>query len=129
MLNDPLANALSLIRNAEKSGKTVCTIEPVSTLLENVLTILHEHQYLGEIKKEKTPRGVQLTIPLLGNINLCGAIKPRFSARKDTIEKFEKQFLPASEFGILILTTPKGVMTHKDAKKKGLGGRLLAYCY
>jgi small subunit ribosomal protein S8 len=39
------------------------------------------------------------------------------------------RYLPAKEFGILIMTTPKGVMTHKQAKEENIGGILLAYVY
>ena len=44
-------------------------------------------------------------------------------------EKYEKRFLPAKDFGIIIMTTPQGIMTHIEAKKKSTGGKLLAYCY
>ena len=66
---------------------------------------------------------------LEGNINKCGVIKPRHAVKKDEFEKFEKRYLPAKNFGILILTTPEGIMTHHDAKERGIGGRLLAYMY
>ena len=49
--------------------------------------------------------------------------------KKEEFEKFEKRFLPAQDFGILILTTNQGVMTHKEAKERKIGGRLLAYVY
>jgi len=45
------------------------------------------------------------------------------------MEKFEARYLPAQDFGILIITTNRGVMTHSDAKKMGVGGKLLAYVY
>ena len=48
---------------------------------------------------------------------------------KDEFEKFEKRYLPAKNFGILIVTTPEGIMTHNEAKERGIGGRLLAYMY
>ena len=38
-------------------------------------------------------------------------------------EKFEKRYLPAKNFGILIVTTPEGIMTHYEAKERGIGGR------
>ena len=49
--------------------------------------------------------------------------------KKADFEKFERRYLPAKDMGILIVSTPAGIMTHVEAKKKGLGGRLLAYCY
>jgi len=44
-------------------------------------------------------------------------------------EKWEKRFLPAFDFGLLIVSTSQGVMTHKEAREKGIGGRLIAYVY
>ena len=44
-------------------------------------------------------------------------------------EKVEKQYLPAKEFGVIIVTTSKGIMTLSQAKELGIGGKLLAYCY
>ncbi|MEM2568018.1 MAG: 30S ribosomal protein S8, partial [Candidatus Bathyarchaeia archaeon] len=38
-------------------------------------------------------------------------------------------FLPSREVGLLIISTPRGVLSHKEAKEKGIGGRLLAYVY
>ena len=72
---------------------------------------------------------VFVKIKLLKRINECGTIKPRFSVEHTDFVKWEKQFLPARDFGTLVVSTPGGVMTHREAKEKGIGGRLLAYVY
>ncbi|MEM3026452.1 MAG: 30S ribosomal protein S8, partial [Thermoproteota archaeon] len=43
--------------------------------------------------------------------------------------KFEKMFLPAFNVGLLIVSTPQGLMTHSEAKSRKIGGRLIAYVY
>ncbi len=129
MLNDPLANALSGILNSEKAGKQKYTIKPTSKIIKGVLKVMNENRYLGEYKEVDDARGSILKVNLIGNINKCGAIKPKYAVKLEDIEKFEKRYLPAKDFGILILTTPKGIISHKEAKEKGVGGRLLAYCY
>ncbi len=129
MQNDLLSSALSKIANAEKAGKTACVIHPTSKVVKGVLTIIHDNKYIGAISEDTTKRGAVHTISLLGNINKCGAIKPRHSVAKEEYEKFEKRFLPAKDFGILVVSTPKGIMTHYEAKKNNIGGKLLAYCY
>lgn len=128
-LNDPLANAMSTIYNAQKRGKTACTIYPSSGIIKRVLKILQEARYLGEFKETKDVRGSYLVVQLIGAINKCGAIKPRFSVKKESFERFEQRFLVAKDFGILVVSTPQGMMTHIEAKEKGIGGRLFAYCY
>lgn len=129
MLNDPLANALSGILNYDKAGKKEYLVHPASKLLMRVLTILNEQGYLGSTEVVTDARGGVLKVNLLGNINKCGVIKPRFAVTMDEYEKFEKRFLPAKGVGVLIVSTIKGLMTHEDAKAQTLGGRLIAYCY
>jgi len=128
-LNDPLANLMSNINNAEGVGKEEITIRPSSKIILQVLKILHDHHYIGEFKEIKTNKGNLINVKLINHINKCGAIKPRFAVEKNEFEKFEKRFLLAKDLGIIIVSTTKGIMIHIEAKKKGLGGRLLAYCY
>ena len=129
MLNDTLATALSSILNKEKIGKKECIIRPTSKIIKIVLQIMNENQYIGSFEEVITIKGNLLKLNLLGNINKCGAIKPRFSIKKDGYEKFEKRYLPAKDFGIIFVSTSKGIMTHIESKKKNMGGKLLAYCY
>ena len=129
MMNDPLANALSVILNAEKIGRKECVIKPSSKIIEKVLEIMKDFQFIGEFKKTKTRQGNYLEINLLNNINKCGVIKPRHSIKKDNYEKFEKRFLPAKGFGVLIVSTSKGIMSQEDAKGNESGGKLLAFVY
>ena len=128
MLNDPLANALSHILNCDKLGKKECIIFPSSKTIKFVLNVLKSQNYIGDFK-ETSNKKPMINVNLLGKINKCGAIKPRFSVTLKTIEKFEKRYLPAKDFGILIISTTKGVMKHNEAIKNKLGGRLIAYCY
>ena len=128
-LNDPIANNLSHILNCEKVGKKECTIHPVSKLLVNLLKIMKDHKYIGEFKVNEDNRGGSVHINLIGNINSCGVIKPHFPMKLDDLEKFEKRFLPAKGFGLLIVSTSKGIMIHKELLKHKVGGRLLAFIY
>jgi small subunit ribosomal protein S8 len=128
-LNDTLANALSYMMNMEKIGSRNVVVSPASKVIKQVLTVMHEAGYIGEIKEVETTRGVELHVTLLGRLNKCNAIKPRFSVGLNTYTKYEKRFLPAKDFGLLIVTTNNGIMTHTEAKEKQIGGKLLAYCY
>jgi small subunit ribosomal protein S8 len=113
---DTLADALITILNAEKTGKKTVTVKPASKIIANVLRTVQRAGYLGELEYIENNRGGMFDIQLLGRINKCGVIKPRFPVQKD---KFEDE----------VVTTPEGVMTHEDAKEKNIGGRLLAYIY
>lgn len=129
MLNDPIANTMSAILSYEKVGKKELTITPVSNIIKQVLTIMNEHGYVGELEEISPSKGGIGKLHLLGNINRCGVIKPRFSIKQQDFIKFEKRYLPANGVGILIISTPQGLMTHDQAREKGIGGRLIAYCY
>ncbi|HLC97698.1 MAG TPA: 30S ribosomal protein S8 [Candidatus Nanoarchaeia archaeon] len=129
MFNDPLAAAIAKIYNAERVGKREVEIKPASRLIKTVLGILQNHRYLGGFAEKEDGRGNLLTVQLLGNINKCGVIKPRFSTKRDGFEKWEKRFLPAKDFGVLLVSTSRGLMSHSEAKEKHIGGKLVAYCY
>ncbi|MBS1266232.1 MAG: 30S ribosomal protein S8 [Candidatus Woesearchaeota archaeon] len=129
VLNDPVANVMSNILNAEKIGKKKIRVKPSSKIIVKILEIMKDNHYVGEFNEVKTNRGNYVVINLINNINKCGVIKPKFSVKNTEYEKFEKRFLIAKDFGILVVSTTQGFMTHKQAKKKGLGGRLFAYCY
>jgi len=129
MLNDPLANALSMILNAESRSKKSCTITPVSNLIKKVLTIMNKANYIGKFTETETSKGIVLNVNLLSAINKCGAVKPRYAVKNNDFEKFERKFLPAKDFGFIVVSTSQGVMTHIEAKQKSLGGSLIAYFY
>lgn len=128
-LNDPLANALSTILNSDKVGKKEVLIKPTSNMIKRILQLMQDNKYVGAFTETEDTKGNYLTLNLLGNINNCSVIKPRHAVNKDEFEKFEKRFLPAKNFGMLIVSTPEGIMTHNEAKEKKIGGKLLAYCY
>ncbi|HDQ59650.1 MAG TPA: 30S ribosomal protein S8 [Candidatus Woesearchaeota archaeon] len=128
-MTDLIAQALTQIKNAGSVGKDNCVIKPTSKLLRHVLDIMRLEGYIGEFEIIDNGRGGIIKVQLKGKINKCGAIKPRFAVGNDSLEKFEKRYLPAKDFGVLIMSTTKGVMTHFQAKKEKIGGRLLAYVY
>ncbi|MBO3798764.1 MAG: 30S ribosomal protein S8 [Thermoproteota archaeon] len=128
-LNDPLANALTALQNADLRRKRECIISPASNLIGHVLKILQQSGYIGEFEFIDDGKAGFFRVQLVGRINKCRAIKPRFPASYRDIEKFEKMFLPAFNVGLLIVSTPQGLMTHSEARSRKIGGRLIAYVY
>ena len=126
---DPLNDALVKIYNAEQAGKFNVELTPASKLLGNVLNIMQTSGYVGEIERVENGRGDAFVVELRGTINRCGTVKPRHNVRRQEYEKWETRYLPARDFGLLILTTNSGVMHHNDAKDARIGGKLLAYVY
>lgn len=128
-MGDLISNALSNIRNAEKVNKKEVVIKKVSKLLIEVIKIIKEKGYIGDYDYEDNRRGGTLTIKLINKINHISSIRPRYPCSVEQIERFEKVYLPASDFGIIIMSTSKGLMTHLEAKEKRIGGALIAFCY
>ena len=126
---DPLNDALAKIFNAEQAGKYNVDLSPASKLLGSVLEIMQSSGYVGEIEKNDDGRGGSFIVQLRGAINECGVVKPRHSVRRQEFDKWEGRYLPAQDFGLLILTTNSGIMHHKDAKESRIGGKLLAYVF
>ncbi len=129
MLLDPLNDAMATIRNAESAGKRECNVRPASKLIGRVLTVMQESGYGGGVERLEDGRGGIYKIQLKGSINDCGVIKPRFSVKRTDLDKYEARYLPAQDFGVLILTTTAGVIGHARAKELGVGGKLLAYVF
>ncbi|KXB06585.1 30S ribosomal protein S8 [candidate division MSBL1 archaeon SCGC-AAA382C18] len=129
MSADSLSDALSSIKNHESIRKKKVEIKPASNLIGDVLKVMQVEDYVGEIEYIDDGKGGKFEVELVGNINDCGVIKPRFSVEKDEFEKWEKRYFPAAGFGVLAVSTSEGVISHKEAKEKGIGGRLLGYVY
>jgi len=123
---DTLANALNCLMNAKRAGKFSCTIKPVSKFVISVLEIMKKKGHIEYSVNKDNQQAVDVKIK---NLNKCGAIKPRFYAKKDEVIKYIKRYLPARDFGFLIISTSKGIMDDKDAAEKETGGSLIAYCY
>ncbi|MCD6227596.1 30S ribosomal protein S8 [Candidatus Micrarchaeota archaeon] len=128
MSKDLLADALNIIKTHEAINKTKCRI-PASKLIKEVLKVMQQHDYVDEFEYIDDGKSGYFEVKLKGAINKCNVIKPRFPVKRTEWPQWEQQYIPAEGFGILIVTTPQGVMTNDDAKKNGIGGRLLAYVY
>src|SRR3989344_1889122 len=113
--NDSLANALSKILANDKLVRATVTLFPASTLTKQVLTVLKENIYTGDYIEHDDDKGDYIILNLIGRINKCGVIKPRFSVKTQAFERFEKRYLPSRDFGIMIVSTSQGLMTHTQA--------------
>lgn len=126
---DTLANGLTTVINNEMRNKHECIISPASKLLGRVLRIMQLNGYIGEFEFIDDGRSGKFKVQLLGRINKCGAVRPRFSVGMDEFEEWEKKFLPSRDVGILVVSTSKGALSHKEAREKNVGGRLIAFVY
>jgi small subunit ribosomal protein S8 len=129
MQSDPLNDAMSTIKNAASVGKSECTIRPSSKLIGRVLKVMQEYGYINQFEFVEDGKAGVFKVRIQANKHDCGVIKPRYSVQKNDLERFESRYLPAQDFGVLIMTTTAGVVSHARAKELGVGGKLLAYVY
>jgi small subunit ribosomal protein S8 len=116
MKQDVINDTLVAIKNAEAVGKPEVVAGPTSKLLKGVLKIMQQLGYIGEFEQTDDRRGGKFKITLTHKLNKCGAVKPRFAVKKEEYEKWEQRYLPARDFGILIVSTSSGLMTHYESK-------------
>lgn len=123
MSRDIIADTLNEIMNAKKAGKAYIEVSRHSKLLLNVLEMMKN---LGYIEYELENNRLKIIMKDLGE---CKAIKPRYNVRRETLERFVRRYLPARNFGYVIVSTSKGLMTHEEANENKIGGNLIAYFY
>lgn len=123
MSRDIISDILNEIMNAKKARKEFVETTRHSKLLAKVLDMMKHYGYIDyEIKDDV----LRVT---LKEVNECKAIKPRYTVAIKDIEKYVRRFLPARNFGYVVVSTSKGLMTHQEAQENKIGGSLIAYFY
>ena len=124
---DFIANALTLIRNAQAVSKEKVKI-PFSSLVWNIVKVLEKKSFIEEASKKgrNLNRFIELKIKYDENGEPFIRGLKKVSKQGQRIYIGSKDIRPVrSGYGISIISTPKGVMTGQDAKKKNLGGEIL----
>ena len=124
-----LADCLKTIVNAEKRGRRQVLIHPSSKVVVRFLQCMQKRGYIGEFEIVDDHRSGKIVINLLGRINKCGVISPRFDVTIDRIEQITSDLLPSRQFGHVVLTTSYGIMDHEEARKRHTGGKILGFFF
>lgn len=134
MVNDPIADMLTRIRNALMAGKPSVSI-PVSKLKLEIARILHEEGFIdGYTVGEEKPFGlIHIELKYYGPrrsrrpviTNMTRVSKPGRRVYRGSRD------LPRvlSGTGIAIMTTPRGVMTAAQARRERIGGEVICYVW
>ncbi len=128
MRHDILSDVLYVMNNAEHIGETSCLV-PASSLVKDVLMVMQRSGYIGEFEFIDDGKSGKFKVDLIGKINTARTVRPRFAIKNDKYEKWASRYLPSRSFGILIVSTPKGVMNNTEAAQLCIGGRMLGYVY
>lgn len=125
---DRFADAINKIKTNERIGRMQCTVYSTK-LLKAVLDVMKRESYIDDYEEFTEKRIKYIKVSLSNKINSIGVIKPRYSIQNEHIQKYETRYIPSKDFGVLIMTTPQGIITNREAREKKIGGRLLAYVY
>ncbi len=136
-MTDPISDMLSRIKNAQAAGKPEILI-PCSKIKHDLAQILAREGWVSKVeiieklKNEKSKRKKQIVFkwlkiglkyienkPVIGSLKRLSAPGCRLYITTDKIYKVR------NGFGLLILSTPHGLLTGKEARKKKTGGELI----
>ncbi len=126
-MTDPIADMLTRIRNAITARKAKVLV-PASKLKERLAEVLRDEGFVGTVSREDDGKQGTLTIELRydhDNRNAIEGIRRVSKPGQRTYARHDKLPRVRSGLGIAILTTSKGVMTEREARKQNLGGELL----
>ena len=90
---------------------------------------MQKHGYIGDFEVVDDHRSGKIVINLIGRLNKCGVISPRFDVALDGLEQLATDLLPSRQFGHIVLTTTYGIMDHEEAKRKHTGGKILGFFF
>jgi len=133
-MTDPIADLLTRIRNAIMAGHKVVEA-PASNLKKEIARILFEKGYILSYKVVENEESVQGVLKI--------ALKYNPKSKKPAIKKIQRASRPGlrkyagtdeiprvlNGLGIAIISTSRGLMTDKEAKKENIGGEVLCYVY
>jgi small subunit ribosomal protein S8 len=126
MYTDPISDMLTRIRNASAARKSEVLI-PFSKLKFEIAKILKHEDYIAHLEQTEESKFPMIKVTLkydgkkssIGHIQRVSTPGQRVYASKDQIPTV------LENLGIAIISTPKGVMTNKQAKREGIGGEVI----
>ncbi|VFP77905.1 30S ribosomal protein S8 [Buchnera aphidicola] len=126
-MQDPISDMLTSIRNGQRSNKIFVTV-PFSKIKENIVKVLKYEGYICNYKIQNIHIS-QLKI-FLKYYNGKSVIEHISRVSRPSLRRYcTKHKIPVvmNNLGIAVLSTSRGMMTNKIARKKGLGGEIICY--
>ena len=125
MSNDPIADMLTRMKNAALVGHTSLFV-PASNLKEKILEVLQKERYICSFVKKgrKVRKVLQIELAEEGKLSKIKGVK-RVSKPSRRVYQSARDLRPSRSLGHVVVSTPKGVMTARQARREKLGGEVL----
>jgi small subunit ribosomal protein S8 len=123
---DPISQIIINVKNANAAGKATLTL-PYSKLKESVLVVLKREGYIKDFRTmgKKVIKSLEVELIYIdGKARIEGVQQISKNSRR-TYSKAKEIKPVLNGYGTLILTTPKGILTDREAKKEKVGGEVL----
>ena len=130
-VTDPIADMLTRIRNANSASKTSVSM-PSSKVLVEIARVITEEGYVEGYVVEDTKPQKTLTITLKYGAKRAKVIKGIKRISKPGLRKYssaEKLPRVLGGLGTAVVSTSKGMMCDRDARKLGVGGEVIAFIW
>ena len=131
VMTDPIADMLTRIRNANSALHETVEI-PASKMKAAVLAILKDEGFVKEVETVENEKHATLKVTLKYGFNNEKVITGIKRISKPGLRVYaKKEELPRvlGGLGIAVISTSKGIMSDKQARKEGLGGEVIAYVW
>ena len=130
MVTDPISDFLTRIRNAQMAGHAVVEI-PASNTKKKLAELLHEHGFILQYKfVEEAPQGKIMIALKYDSETRKPVIRELIRVSKPGLRKYAGvDNLPRVKngLGIAVMSTSKGIITEKEARKLNVGGEVICY--
>lgn len=126
LITDPIADMIIRIKNAVLASQESVTI-PYSKMKEAIANVLRENNYIDsfEVIEKKVQGDIKINLLYRGKLSVINGVKRLSTPGRRLYTKSNNIPKALSGYGITIVSTSKGLMTDKDAKKSNLGGELI----
>ena len=127
MHTDPISDFLTRVRNASRASKDEC-VSPHSKMKAGIASILKEEGFIEEVSDGKDANGHKTLVLKLKYVDGEPSINGLERVSRPGLRLYSKSVdIPRvlNGLGLCILTTPKGLMKDRDARRQKLGGELV----
>jgi len=130
MITDPIADMLTIMRNGLAVNKTEVRM-PFSRLKNELARLLKDEGYISAYEKEENNSKPQLKVVLKyeNGSPVIHSLKKISKPGRRIYRKKNELPIVLNNYGLAVVSTPKGLLTNHEAKKLGLGGEVICEIY